>query len=66
MKKRFALGLLLCGMMMNVFAAQVLYFMVSNNTNVDGQAFCDSAWPGSTYHGVRMGNAEYYYVACMK
>ncbi|WP_156970730.1 hypothetical protein [Andreprevotia chitinilytica] len=66
MKKLFALGVLLCGVMLNVSASEVRYYLVSGNSNAGGQSYCDAVWPGSQYFGVRMGSGPYYYVACTK
>ncbi|TJZ74203.1 hypothetical protein [Chitiniphilus eburneus] len=62
--KRLALGVLLSSIMMNAFAYEVRYFTLPNTTTVDGQTYCDAAWPGSQYFGIRMGNYQYYYIAC--
>ncbi|SMC25721.1 hypothetical protein SAMN02745857_02252 [Andreprevotia lacus DSM 23236] len=66
MKKFVALGVLFCGMLMNASASESRYYQVSGNVTVDGPSFCQSAWPGSTYNGLRQGSGPYYYVACIK
>ncbi|UXY16363.1 hypothetical protein N8I74_04910 [Chitiniphilus purpureus] len=66
MKKLLALAVLFFGMAGSAQAV-VQYYPISNNTpDFDGQAYCSTVWPGSTFFGFRMGDASYHYIACQK
>ncbi|AKU21752.1 hypothetical protein MJ904_15940 [Massilia sp. MB5] len=65
MKKKFALGALMAGIMLSAFAAETRYFRLHYSQNV-GPEYCEQVWPGSHFNGFRQDAAPYYYISCVK
>ncbi|NVE00533.1 hypothetical protein [Massilia sp. BJB1822] len=65
MKKRFALGVLMAGVMLGAFAAETRYYQIHGSQNV-GPEYCAEVWPGSQFNGLRQGSGPYYYISCIK
>ncbi|WP_148715541.1 hypothetical protein [Chitinolyticbacter meiyuanensis] len=63
--KRFALGVLLSGLMLNAFAAETRYYEIHGSQTV-GPEYCNQVWPGSQYNGLRMGFGGSYFISCIK